>query len=435
MKQIVRNGLLLGLLALTACDIHKGRFDEDEDFNAGGADPYNFPPPYRGAGQIRQIAASGEFYEVAAFAGRNAIGYFSFPFSPGQVQTTNYAPPSGTAWPQGVIDPLRVSGPGADFRASLNNPVPTPLAYNFDPPQDGPATQTTAPDAQRCRRRAEAYDPFRDAYRPDEQWNIFTMLPDRFANFPFGSLATWSYRPVVAEVRVGTGDLDCQEVKSERRLLAASDDGKVQVQRGTLEADRETRLGLADGNYLAWALIDPGAGVYRVGADTNNVFEPGGTVNGTTVQRYGWYAQFIVAYIDGGYIPTEDGPRIQGAPTTRMRTQRLYYPRSTVVYPGETSPRPGAFGQGLDVLQGNRFAADPSAYSPVCELWTYAAPEGTDAAELPKSEQDILDQFNTSLEPARTTQSTTAFTPSTAIVPRYVFCLQAAPLPTPTAAH
>ena len=53
------------------------------------------------------------------------------------------------------------------------------------------------------------------------------------------------------------------------------------------------------------------------------------------------------------------------------------------------------------------------------------------------SEADILTKYNTSLEPARTTQSTTAYTPSTAIVPRYVFCLQAAvraPAPT-TSAH
>lgn len=440
MKLIVRNGLLLGLLATAACDVNKGRFNPDQDFNAGGADPYNFPLPYRGASSnsvlfSRQTAGSGTFTEIAAFAGNNAVGYFSFPFSPGQILTTSYSAPSGTAWPQGVIDPLRVDGPGANFRASANNPVPTPLVYSFDPPTDGPKTQVDAPTSQRCKKSAAPYNAFLDAYPQDQQWNIFTFLPDRFTSFPFGALATWSYRPVVAEVKVGTGDIDCQAIKSERRLLAASDDGKVQIQRGDLEADKLTRLGTPDGNYLAWALIDPGAAVVRVG-ETVTIFDDGHGVSGTSVQKYGWYAQFIVAYIDGGYIPVEDGPRIQGAPTKRMRTMRLYYPRSTVDLGDSGTPAPGRFGQGYDVVQGDRFADDPSAYSPVCELWTYDAGAGTATSALPTSEADILANFNTSLEPARTTQLTTAYTPSTAIVPRYVFCLQAAvraPAPKTTA--
>ena len=442
MKLIVRNGLILGLLALVACDVNKGRFDKDEDFNAGGADPYNFPVPYRGVGQIRQVAASGEFDEIGAFAGKNPVGYYSFPFSPSQVLTTNYAAPVGSAWPQGVIDPLRVDGPGANFRASLNNPVPTPLVYNFDPPSNGDAaaalaSQNPFPSSQRCKKRAAPYDPFLDAYRQDEQWNIFTFLPDRFTTFNFGSLATWTYRPVVAEVKVGTGDIDCQAIKSERRLLAASDDGKVQIQRGDLEPDKITRLGTPTGNYLAWALIDPGAAVVRVG-ESVNIFDPNGKISGTSIQKYGWYAQFIVAYIDGGYIPVEDGPRIQGAPTKRMRTMRLYYPRSTVDLGDGSAPAAGRVGQGYDVVQGDRFADDPSAYSPVCELWTYDAGPGTALEDLPTSEADILASFNTSLEPARTAQVATAYTPSTAIVPRYVFCLQAAvraPAPTTPSAH
>src|SRR5262249_26958048 len=151
----------------------------------------------------------------------------------------------------------------------------------------------------------------------------------------------------------------------------------------------------------------------------------GGSVNGTSVQKFGWYGQFIVAYIDGGYIPVEDGPTVNGAATTRMRPQRLYYPRSNVIRAGATSATPGAHGQGYDVLQGDRFADDPSTYSPVCEVWSYSLPNDTAEADLPKDEAAIIAQANATLEPARTPQSTSAFTPNTAIVPRWVFCLQA----------
>jgi hypothetical protein len=178
-------------------------------------------------------------------------------------------------------------------------------------------------------------------------------------------------------------------------------------------------------------MIDPGAAVVRVGERLNVI--QGGTVNGVGVQKYGWFGQFIVAYIDGGYIPIEDGPRAAGAVTTRMRPQRLYYPRSDVLF-GRT-PRPGQLGAGYDVLQGDRFANDGEGYSPVCEVWTYSLPP-TPVANLPKSEEEILALANRTLEPARTCNAgvpgcgaatTTAYASNNAIVPRYVFCLQAAP--------
>src|SRR5262249_275046 len=138
--------------------------------------------------------------------------------------------------------------------------------------------------------------------------------------------------------------------------------------------------------------------------------------------------QYVVAYIDGGYVPVEDGPRVAGAPTKRMRTQRLYYPRSDVILTGATQSSPGALGQGYDVLQGDRFA-DSAAYSPVCEVWTYALPSDTAQDQLPKDEATIIALANSTLEPARQQQSSSAFTPSPNVLPRYVFCLQAARRP------
>ncbi len=403
--------------SIVACDFHDGKFDDE--FNAGGANPYSFPPPYRGAGAARQTAASGVFTEIGAYAKGKRIGYYSFPFAPGQIQTTGYSEPKPAIWPDAVVDPLRVSGPGTDFRKQTGNPVPVPLVYNFDPPGG------MAPFAARAKCSPPSgyrYDQFYEAFPQDTQWNIFTFLPDRFATFPFGTLPDWVYRPVVAEVPVTTVNMGCQSAKSERALLALADEGKVQIARGDPEQDG-TRLGKpTDDRFLAWALIDPGAAVVRVG-ETRDIME-GGKVSGTSVQKYGWYGQFVVAYLDGGYIPVEPGPIVQEQPTKRMRTQRLYYPRSEVKKGGKSAP--GAFGQGYDVLQASRFD-DGDVYSPVCELWTYALPAVTAVADLPKDEATIVELANSTLEPARTVQAATAYTPSPAVVPRYVFCLQAAP--------
>ena len=409
-----------------ACDKFENQFPDNADFNAGGADPYNFPPAYRGVGATRQTAASGTFTEIAAYANGTATGYFTFPFSPSQVTTTNYAAPIAMLWPDGQIDPLRVAGPGTDFRASLNNPVPVPSVYNFDPPGNGSSNPFAT--AQKCHSPAGyVYNSFLEAFPQTEQWNVFTFLPDRYTTYGFGTLPAWSYRPIVAEVPVTTGNYTCQTAKSERTVLEQNDQGTLGVPLGPPEADKTLgSLGKANGKFLAWAIIDPGSAVLRVGTKSDGL--SGGTHFGTTVQKYGWYGQFIVAYIDGGYIPTEAGPTVAGAPTTRMRTQRLYYPRSFVYTDGKdpSTASAGTFGAGYDVMQGSRFASDPSSYSPVCELWTYSLPTTTAISQLPKDENTILALANSTLEPARTSQSTTAYTPSTTIVPKYVFCLEAA---------
>ena len=408
---------LVGSAVAAGCDFYEGRWSGE--FSAAGVDPWNFPPAYRGAGQVRQNAASGSFNEVAAFVGGTRVGYFSFPFAPTQVATTGYAPPAAT------VDPLRIEGAGTDFRRAAGNPTPVPLAYNFDPPAAGPETVSgtsscvAPPDYE--------FDAFADAFPKNAQWNIFTFLPDRFASYPFGGLPTWAYRPVVAEVAVGSRDLPCNEPKSERTLLRYADEGRVTMERADPEGDG-TRFGKKTGRFLAWAIIDPGSAVLRVGQAQADILT-GGTTSGVTVQKYGWYGQFMVAYIDGGVIPVEDGPTVTGAPTKRMRPQRIYYPRSAVVTnPREPAGAPGALGRGYDVLQANRFT-DGERYSPVCEVWTYALSSATPVAALPKSEAEILAVAGNTLEPARTTQSAAAYTPNATLVPRYVFCLQAAPLP------
>src|SRR5712692_2990200 len=80
------DGWLAGVAALllfVAC--HPYGDSLTGEFNAGSADPFNFPPAYRsstGAGFSRQIAGSGTFTERRAFARGVASNYFFFPFPP-----------------------------------------------------------------------------------------------------------------------------------------------------------------------------------------------------------------------------------------------------------------------------------------------------------------------------------------------------------------
>ena len=53
--------------------------------------------------------------------------------------------------------------------------------------------------------------------------------------------------------------------------------------------------------------------------------------------------------------------------------------------------------------------------------------QDTAETDLPHSEDEIIKLANSTLEPERQPQSSSAFTPSTTILPRYIFCLQAAP--------
>jgi hypothetical protein len=166
-----------------------------------------------------------------------------------------------------------------------------------------------------------------------------------------------------------------------------------------------------DGKYLAWLIIDPAAAVY-----TRD--DPKGTMApaGLTVQRWGWYKRYLLAYIDGGPIPTMEADVNDGTMATpmmkhvvRMVTQKLYYPRSQVISTtgGMTSMAAGARGAGYDVLQLKR--TDPG-YTPLCEIQTYDAGMPLAPGDLPKDAMTIEASFGTTLMPGAN---------------RYVFCLQA----------
>src|SRR5262249_14206620 len=192
-------------------------------------------------------------------------------------------------------------------------------AYVFDGSVSpaGDSTSCTPPNGY-------SYNPFRDDLHYDQQGNIFSALPN--ATWSEGSNPTWTYVPVVARVPVTSQGERCQGIKSEQTVLTRSD---VSVQRGADRPDG-TPTGVPDGTYFAMAIVDPGSPVLK--------FNESGA--GLSHQRYGWYNQYFLAYLDGGQIRVgADGV---------MVTQRVFYPRSNVLFDCTTNADCGRFpGSGM----------------------------------------------------------------------------------------
>jgi hypothetical protein len=357
-EQVLRLTVATLGVAAAGCNPYLNRSGE---FSAGPADPLSYPPAFVGAGGDHTKAGKGSFTEVAAYVGGRRVGYYSFPLSP-------------TALGK-MSDPLKLSD------ANGANPMfPAPKAYVFDP-----TAQSPYPASPACAVPADyVYDARRDEVRLDEQGPIFTALPT--ATYTPGVLPTWSYEPVVQETPVTSASNPCQGLTTESGTLKSS---SVSV------AD-------PDGKYLAWAIIDTGAAVYRLGQTSSNS-------NGVSAQRYGWYEHFLVAYLDGGYLPTTTD-MVMGAPVLHMVTQTLYVPRSPVTTGSGAmmTTGPGAPGQGYDVLDAARGDA---GFSPVCAVMTYdagATPLTPDA--LPKDAATVKQLYGTTLKPPTTNP--------------YLFCLQ-----------
>ncbi len=350
-----------------ACDPY-GTYD-DPAVGLGPVDPVTFPAANIGTGGDRKRPGRGIFAETRAFAAGESIGYFG------------YAVPS-----MGVPDPLRVVEDDKPYAR-----VPTPTAIVFDPDAGKPI-----PDKYLCSPPPNySFDRRRDEVRYDEQGNIFTALP--VATYAEGMMSTSSYVPVVAETTMPSRGLSCQQLKSEKQF--------------------ETK-GLPkpspSGKYLAWLVIDPAAAVYPKEDPTGMMH------GGIGLQRWGWYGRYLLAYLDGGYIPTEEkmvseGPMAMPVmrKVKRMVPQKLFIPR-TVLRTAGAMPTPGQAGAGYDVLEAK--LGDPG-YSPLCELWTYETSPGMGMpplpiADLPKDAKTITDTY---------------LPPALAVAPaasRYTYCLQ-----------
>jgi hypothetical protein len=398
MKQLF-HGLPILIVLVSGCNPYS---EQQGEFNAGPVDPANFPAPYLGVGADRPgpgfRGGRGKFTEIAAFANGTPANYFSFPF-------TNTQLAAG-------VDSLRLLDDNQPYKPLPSSPaIPVAKAYVFDPSPPSPCPplpKCTAPSGY-------SYNPQTDDMRLDEQGNIFTLLP--LATQQPGVASTFEYVPIVSEIPVTAEGLSCQSIKSEKLLNKLLGNPSP------------------SGRYLLWAMIDPAAGVYRVGQSSTYSLSDGGVnpafASGVGVQKYGWFGHYYLAYIDGGYIPTRPA-NVGGRQVLQMQTQRLYFPLtisspavrcgSSNCTPGQvcvnnscqpcdaahpcssgfTCPTsgpltgicnaPGTQGAGYEVLQARRGDAN---YSPVCESWTYTAntpgatPRPLAISELPKRESEI----------------------------------------------
>jgi hypothetical protein len=332
-----------------------------------------FPPANIGTGGDRKRPGRGRFSELTAYVNDVPIGYFL------------YTPPAVAMG----ADPLRVREAGKPY-----DPVPTPTAYVFDatadsafPPND--AYPCTPPAGYR-------YDQQRDEVDYSKQNPVFTDLPD--ATYAEGALPATSYVPVVAEARLSSSGRACQQLKSEKRINEVVG-----------------MLPQTTGKYLAWLIIEPSAAVYPRDNPTG-VLPMGKMLPGVGLQRWGWFSRYLLAYLDGGYIPVADEVVMGGTmamPTTttvtRMKPQRLFIPRQIRMGMGMAAGRAGA---GYDVLE---FRRGEPGYSPICQVFVYGNPMmPVLPADLPKSVAAI--EMAGMADPMA---ASAAAAPAT-----YVYCLQ-----------
>jgi hypothetical protein len=324
-------------------------------------------------------SGAGTFVETSAWVGGTPVGYFVYPMK---------TPASR--------DPLRLLDDGKPYGTIAP-------AYAFDATDERPV-----PDQNKCKAPAgyqadKRLDPAPDWYT--RQNNIFTALP--VATYNPGVASASTYTPVVAEIRASSSGRICQDLKSEKGLSTAL----------------AGKLPKATGRYLAWMIIDPGAAVF---AFDDKDQDP---MTSIVVQKWGWYNRYLLAYLDGGYIPTAEAqvpidPMDMMSPTKpvlRMTPQKIYFPRGMIDMeddPAMPTIVAGKLGLGLDVLTAKR---GTEGYSPVCEVWSYAPgapammgmpPVPTKVSALPKDAAAIEMMF-----PAPN------LTPATGTA-RYVFCLQ-----------
>jgi hypothetical protein len=352
--------------ALCGCNPYERRAGE---YSAGAVDPVKFPKVYLGGGTGNR-PGSGSFQYVHAFVRGQQVTYFALPFN-GRQGTSN------------SLDLLALKPPSA---------------YVFDPKQNDASS-----DSDRCQRPEDyQYDLERrrlDAVRLDRQGNIFTALP--VETDPAGRT---SYVPIVQEVKVATSTqmpFPCQDIKSEANLVSRADI-TVDLAPPPAGVQDGKPSGRPDGKYLAWAIIDPSADVlypegtfpphFSSAGEKDTQHDP---MTGLGPQRWGWFQQYLLAYLDGGYIPLET---VQPMGKLLAKAQNLYYPE-VVFDPNEMMDTDGDIGMGLDIMD---FKRGEDGYSPICHVYSFV-PKDTKNPEKKVSDIDMTQVTDTK---------------------KYVYCLQ-----------
>lgn len=354
------------------CDCPKPTQGQPPNTNCSGATdpdgnsletPSQLCWPYNGKGYA-WTSSNGTFTPVSAVVDGQPVIYYYFPA------------PQGTL----VETPTRKRA----------------LVYVFDP-----ATSDGA-DSKNCTAPKDySYDVRTDYIRLDRQANIFQQKQN--STYPVATPAdvnplsssgfTKGYTPVYAQVPVTSNGLDCNSLKSAEGLVQSK---KVNVElvpkpEGANEFTFAT--GKPDGTYRAFAVIDPAADV-----------KPNSPTTLLGPQRWGYIDHYLVAYIDGGILPTVAGMRSSGGQmitTVEGKPQKLYFP-STVMgmdMDGNPAPVDGAPFAGNDVLEAARGDGN---YSPLCKVFQYynPTPEApatsvaevmAAAAQAPNPDEGIVD--------------------------------------------
>ena len=328
--------------------------NHDGDYYSGPVDPTLFPPAYQGAG-FADSGSFGTFMAAQAFVTNgDMVFYYLFPGA-----TTKLRTESST---NGMV--------------TVKDRAPV-YVFDGDPSKD--SSKCVAPQNY-------VYDERRDDVHFDVQGNIFQQK--QTSKDPAALPSDAGYVPVYSEVPVASGGEGCQTLHSADGVMA-SKQLTLMTAPAPLGSPDFRPVGHPDGKYLAYAVIDPAADVRL----------PDGTLNPNTMlgpQRFGWYDHFMVAYIDGGYVPTTmvTVPGMMGAPDEMQivaQSMTLYAPNTWLDAMGNptgcdpTDPTGATSGapclaQGFDVIDGvGGMAAvrGKAGYSPICHVLTYTPADPT----------------------------------------------------------
>jgi hypothetical protein len=343
---------LLALLLGAGCNPYQNL---DGDFYLGAVDAAKFPTAYLGQGFDPAGAVGTIVPSVAATAGGVPVVYYGFPVGPGA-----------------NAQRLRVETAGM---VTDREPI-----YVFD----GDATQ----DSRNCAPPSAdyVYDLARDFVRFDRQGNVFQQAQST-SEAP--GLPGSGYLPVYAEVPVTSSGEGCNTVHSAEFLVK---NPQVSVQTAPPPAGtRRDPVGIPDGKYVAAAIVDPRATVLDQTGGLDG--------NGMGPQRWGFYNHYLVAYLEGGYVPTRQTTvaGMNGAPDQMITVARamLLYAPNTGCNPAapldDTTPCIGTGADVIDGLTGNPGVRGGAGYSPLCHVLTYTPGPGGPAADPSQIDMSSLD--------------------------------------------
>ena len=364
MNRLAWAQLLAATAALSACS--PWSYGEG-DFFAGTVDATNYPADYQ-FGTEKEAAGSLSPVVAATLSSSIVLTYnLAMPAAQTAGADENGIPELALA-----LEPVDLVGYAPPSPATV---------FNFDPTASEPFATP-----QKCTAPTNyVFDARLEGYRKDYQGPIFTALPDE------GSV------PYLAEVAVSTKAMKCQTLKDQERLLK-SKDVTVPITKATAIGEEDSPT--PSGKLVLYYPVNPRVSV-----------EPADQNTGFGAQMWGWFNHYLFAYIDGGYLPTQQFSIDTGEvdPDTMapillefegIRPQHWYYPATR---PGALrDPDTGEISFPIDPDTGeynfvaaggpglsNRSAAFAGAvtdlvdaargeagYSPVCELCEY---EGTTA--------------------------------------------------------